>query len=37
LPVPGAPPNPTETFAFTVVMKDPLKAVILPRPKGVIG
>ncbi|XP_059430281.1 cytochrome P450 77A1-like [Corylus avellana] len=31
LPVPGAPPSPAETFAFTVVMKDPLKAVILPR------
>ncbi|KAL5578883.1 hypothetical protein UlMin_011325 [Ulmus minor] len=31
LPVPNAPPDPTETFAFTVVMKDPLKAVILPR------
>ncbi|KAB1221843.1 Cytochrome P450 77A3 [Morella rubra] len=34
LPIPGAPPDPTETFAFTVVMKDPLKAVILPRMKG---
>lgn len=31
LPVPNAPPDPTETFAFTVVMKNPLKAVILPR------
>ncbi|KAL5978439.1 hypothetical protein ACLOJK_029556 [Asimina triloba] len=31
LPVPGAPPDPTETFAFTVVMKHPLRAVILPR------
>ncbi|KAJ8761786.1 hypothetical protein K2173_004598 [Erythroxylum novogranatense] len=31
LPVPGAPPDPTETFAFTMVMKNPLKAVILPR------
>ncbi|KAF5729030.1 cytochrome P450 family protein [Tripterygium wilfordii] len=31
LPVPGFPPDPTETFAFTVVMKNPLKAVILPR------
>nr|AYV88866.1 cytochrome P450 oxidase CYP77B33 [Polygala tenuifolia] len=31
LPVMGSPPDPTETFAFTVVMKDPLKAVILPR------
>ncbi|CAL5409606.1 unnamed protein product [Camellia sinensis] len=29
--VPGHPPDPTETFAFTVVMKNPLKAVILPR------
>lgn len=33
LPVPGSPPDPTETFAFTVVMKNPLKAVILPRSK----
>lgn len=33
VPVPGAPPDPTETFAFTVVMKNPLKAVILPRKK----
>ncbi|KAI4295870.1 hypothetical protein L6164_035868 [Bauhinia variegata] len=31
LPVPNAPPDPTETFAFTIVMKNPLKAVILPR------
>ncbi|GMN49850.1 hypothetical protein TIFTF001_019011 [Ficus carica] len=31
LPVPNSPPDPTETFAFTVVMKNPLKAVILPR------
>ncbi|XP_061345555.1 cytochrome P450 77A1 [Gastrolobium bilobum] len=31
LPLPNAPPDPTETFAFTVVMKNPLKAVILPR------
>ncbi|KAJ0016914.1 hypothetical protein Pint_10918 [Pistacia integerrima] len=31
LPVPGAPPDPTETYAFTVVMKHPLKAIILPR------
>ncbi|KAK1260905.1 Cytochrome P450 77A4 [Acorus gramineus] len=31
LPVPGSPPDPTETFAFTVVMKNPLKAVIVPR------
>ncbi|KAI8001367.1 Cytochrome P450 77A4 [Camellia lanceoleosa] len=31
VPVPGHPPDPTETFAFTVVMKNPLKAVILPR------
>lgn len=31
LPVPNALPDPTETFAFTVVMKNPLKAVILPR------
>lgn len=31
LPAPNAPPDPTETFAFTVVMKSPLKAVILPR------
>ncbi|KAL3596217.1 hypothetical protein D5086_007854 [Populus alba] len=31
LPAPNAPPDPTEAFAFTVVMKNPLKAVILPR------
>ncbi|KAB2598455.1 cytochrome P450 77A3-like [Pyrus ussuriensis x Pyrus communis] len=31
LPVPDAPPDPTETFAFTVVMKNPLKAIIVPR------
>ncbi|KAJ0082213.1 hypothetical protein Patl1_11083 [Pistacia atlantica] len=31
LPVPGAPPDPAETYAFTVVMKHPLKAIILPR------
>lgn len=31
LPVPGAPPDSTETYAFTVVMKNSLKAVILPR------
>lgn len=31
VPVPGSPPDPTETFAFTMVMKDPLKAMILPR------
>lgn len=32
VPVPGAPPpDPTETFAFTMVMKNPLKAMILPR------
>ncbi|GAV73946.1 p450 domain-containing protein, partial [Cephalotus follicularis] len=31
LPVPNAPPDPTETFAFTVVMKNPLKAIIMPR------
>ncbi|OWM77691.1 hypothetical protein CDL15_Pgr017091 [Punica granatum] len=30
-PVPDDPPDPTETFAFTVVMKNPLKAVIVPR------
>ncbi|KAK2973016.1 hypothetical protein RJ640_005559 [Escallonia rubra] len=35
VPVPYAPPDPTETFAFTVVMKNPLKAVILPRQKNV--
>ncbi|KAI3498892.1 hypothetical protein L1887_34678 [Cichorium endivia] len=33
VPVPGNPPDPTETFAFTVVMKNPLKARILPRHK----
>ncbi|XP_068644372.1 cytochrome P450 77A3-like [Aristolochia californica] len=31
LPVPGAPPDPTETFAFTVVMKNSLRAVTVPR------
>lgn len=31
LPVTGAPPDQTETYAFTVVMKHPLKAVIFPR------
>ncbi|MBA0695180.1 hypothetical protein Goari_005412 [Gossypium aridum] len=31
LPVPDSPPDMTETYAFTVVMKNPLKAVILPR------
>ncbi|KAF5188356.1 Cytochrome p450 [Thalictrum thalictroides] len=31
VPIEGAPPDPTETFAFTVVMKNPLRAVILPR------
>ncbi|RVX07871.1 Cytochrome P450 77A1 [Vitis vinifera] len=31
IPAPGSPPDPTETFAFTVVMKNPLKALILPR------
>ncbi|CAL0307262.1 unnamed protein product [Lupinus luteus] len=31
LPVPNSPPDPTETFAFTVVMNNPLKALILPR------
>ncbi|XP_042496952.1 cytochrome P450 77A1 [Macadamia integrifolia] len=31
VPCPCAPPDPTETFAFTVVMKNPLRAVILPR------
>ncbi|XP_068667916.1 cytochrome P450 77A3-like [Aristolochia californica] len=31
LPVPGAPPDPTETFAFTVVMKNSLRAFIVPR------
>nr|WET52766.1 cytochrome P450 77B82 [Callicarpa americana] len=33
IPIPDNPPDPTETFAFTVVMKDPLKAIILPRTK----
>ncbi|KAL6544737.1 hypothetical protein OROMI_023599 [Orobanche minor] len=33
IPVPDNPPDPTETFAFTVVMKYPLKALILPRTK----
>nr|GMC83734.1 cytochrome P450 77A1 [Ipomoea batatas] len=36
IPVPGSPPDPTETFAFTVVMKNPLKAIILPRAKMII-
>ncbi|XP_038883630.1 cytochrome P450 77A1 [Benincasa hispida] len=31
VPVPGAPPDPTETFAFTVIMKNPLKAILLDR------
>ncbi|KAL9236914.1 hypothetical protein vseg_011527 [Gypsophila vaccaria] len=31
VPIPGNPPDPTETFAFTMVMKYPLKAMILPR------
>ncbi|XP_074362598.1 cytochrome P450 77A4-like [Apium graveolens] len=35
MPVPGSPPDPTETFAFTVVMKNPLKAVILPRENNI--
>ncbi|KAF8409527.1 hypothetical protein HHK36_005604 [Tetracentron sinense] len=30
VPVVDAPPDPTETFAFTVVMKNPLRALILP-------
>ncbi|KAJ8467250.1 hypothetical protein OPV22_029802 [Ensete ventricosum] len=29
--VPGERPDPTETFAFTVVMKEPLRAAILER------
>ncbi|CAN0852376.1 Cytochrome P450 77A3 [Linum grandiflorum] len=31
VPAPDYPPDPAETFAFTVVMKNPLKAVIVPR------
>ncbi|GMN49550.1 hypothetical protein TIFTF001_018711 [Ficus carica] len=31
LPVPDNPPDPTESFAFTVMMKNPLKAVLSPR------
>ncbi|XP_021719402.1 cytochrome P450 77A4-like [Chenopodium quinoa] len=31
VPNPGSPPDATETFAFTMVMKNPLKAVIFPR------
>ncbi|KAJ4838699.1 hypothetical protein Tsubulata_003137 [Turnera subulata] len=31
VPLPSSPPDPTETFAFTVVMKNPLKAVIVRR------
>ncbi|KAA8520038.1 hypothetical protein F0562_014288 [Nyssa sinensis] len=34
VPIPKCPPDPTETFAFTVVMKNPLRAVILPRQKN---
>ncbi|OMO64866.1 Cytochrome P450 [Corchorus olitorius] len=34
LPVPDSPPDLDETYAFTVVMKNPLKAVIVPR-KGI--
>ncbi|GLT29374.1 hypothetical protein SLA2020_042460 [Shorea laevis] len=33
VPVPDAPPDPSETYAFTVVMKNPLKALIFPRVK----
>lgn len=33
VPVPGAPPDPTETFAFTVIMKNPLKAILLDRTR----
>ncbi|XP_047968813.1 cytochrome P450 77A3 [Salvia hispanica] len=33
IPIPDNPPDPAETFAFTVVMKDPLKAIILARTK----
>ncbi|KAJ4879181.1 hypothetical protein Rs2_36235 [Raphanus sativus] len=31
IPVPDSPPDPTETYAFTVVMKNSLKAQILSR------
>ncbi|CAH2038239.1 unnamed protein product [Thlaspi arvense] len=31
IPVPDSPPDPTETYAFTVVMKNSLKARILSR------
>ncbi|CAN0852374.1 Cytochrome P450 77A1 (Fragment) [Linum grandiflorum] len=31
VPSPDYPPDPTEAFNFTVVMKNPLKAVIVPR------
>ncbi|ERN19528.1 hypothetical protein AMTR_s00062p00048540 [Amborella trichopoda] len=31
VPDESAPPDPTETFAFTVVMKNPLRARIVPR------
>lgn len=31
VPVPGEMPDPTETFAFTVIMKHPLRAAIYPR------
>lgn len=33
IPIPDNPPDPSETFAFTVIMKDPLKAIILPRTR----
>nr|XP_043627185.1 cytochrome P450 77A1-like [Erigeron canadensis] len=33
LPDPGNPPDPSETMALTVVMKNPLKATILARHK----
>ncbi|MCL7023597.1 hypothetical protein MKW94_018706 [Papaver nudicaule] len=36
VPVPDSPPDPTETFAFTVVMKNPLRAVILPRSSSTV-
>ncbi|KAI3986648.1 hypothetical protein MKX01_014186 [Papaver californicum] len=37
VPVPDSPPDPNETSAFTVVMKNPLRAVILPRSSTVVA
>ncbi|XP_078436792.1 cytochrome P450 77A3-like [Wolffia australiana] len=38
VPVPGEPlPSTQETFAFTVVMKDPLRAAIIPRREAAVA